>query len=199
MTSAKLASAAVIQYAGRMTLEDGAVLPKLYTLADRGLRALEFIGILFAGVMLLITMCLMSLDAFLRYFFNAPLQWQYTLTSSFLLVALVCPALAWGYRTGGYIRVSGTWLLPPVWRGVLIRAGLLLSCGYISVLAWKSGEYFLDVFQSGETAISTLKWPVWLSWIWVPTGLGLLSARLLVATFAPAQDLELDGDIAEEI
>jgi TRAP-type C4-dicarboxylate transport system permease small subunit len=182
-----------------MTSGDGAVLPKFYTLADRCLRFLEFIGVLLAGAALLATMGLMSLDAFLRYFFNAPLRWQYALTSSFLLVPLVCMSLAWGYRTGGYIRIGMVSFLPTAVSRLLIRVGLLLSCGYVGVLAWKSGEYFLQTFLSAEIAVTTLRWPVWLSWVWVPAGLGLLSVRLLLATVAPAQELERENEPDEEL
>jgi TRAP-type C4-dicarboxylate transport system permease small subunit len=175
------------------------VLRKLYMRADHILRTLEFIGIIFAGTLLLLTMVLMSLDAFMRYLFNAPLIWQYTLTSEYLLVALVCSALAWGYRTGGYIRVSGTGLLPPPMRHLLLRIGLLLSFGYVGILAWMSAGYFVDSFRTGEIEISTLRWPVWTSWIWVPAGLGLLSARLLLTAFAPAQDLDTDHMPVEEV
>lgn len=175
------------------------MLLKFYTLADRSLRFLELVGVVFAGAMLLTTMGLMSLDAFLRYFFNAPLRWQYTLTSNFLLVPLVCMALAWGYRTGGYIRIGMVSYLPTVVSRLLIRAGLILSCGYVAVLAWKSGEYFLETVRSGEIAVTTLRWPVWLSWMWVPAGLGLLSFRLLLASVAPARDLERENEPDEEL
>lgn len=175
------------------------MLPNFYNIADRGLRVPELVGAWFSGGILLITMFLMSLDAFMRYFFNAPMQWQYALTSLYLLPAIVCPALAWGFRTGGFIRVAELGFLPPIIRQTLLRAGLLLSCCYVGVLAWKSGGYLMDVLGSAEVAITTLQWPVWLSWICVPTGLGLLSARLLLETFAPAGDLELHSEPAEEV
>jgi TRAP-type C4-dicarboxylate transport system permease small subunit len=172
---------------------------KFYNIADRGLRVPEAAGAWFSGCIMLLTMFLMSLDAFLRYFFNAPMQWQYALTSMYLLPAIVCPALAWGFRTGGFIRVSELGFLPPTIKQTLLRAGLLLSFFYVAILAWKSGGYFIDVLSSGEVAITTLRWPVWLSWVWVPTGLWLLSARLLLETFAPAHDLDLHSEPAEEI
>lgn len=173
---------------------------KVYLLVDRALRALEYAGFLIAAAMLLAAMVLVTLDATLRYFFNAPLRWQYTLTSSYLLVGLVCMAFSWAFRTGGYIRVSGVAsYLPPAASRLLIRAGLLLSSAYVATLTWKSAEYFWDSFQSGASQISTIRWPEWISWIWVPAGLGLLSLRLLLVALGPAQDLEIAHEPAEEV
>lgn len=172
----------------------------LHRALDRSLRYLELGALAIAAVFMLATMLLVSFDALLRYMFNAPLLFQYTLTEDYLLVGLVCLSLSWGYRTGGYIRINGVaTLLPPRLAEWIVRAGLLFSAGYVATLGWKGGEEFVKSYISGEAKIGAVAWPVWASWIWIPVGLGLLTLRLLLAAFGPAEDLDHEHEPAEEI
>jgi len=167
---------------------------------DRALRALELMAILIAAALLLITMVLISADALLRYAFDNPLVFQLTLTEDYLLVGIIMMALSWGFRTGGYIRISGLAnMLPAGPRVLLLRAGVLVSAGYAAVLAWQSWGHFWPAFVSGELKFGVIDWPVWLSHVWVPTGLGLLAIRLLLTAFGPVQNLHVEHDPAEEI
>ena len=117
-----------------------------------------------------------------------------------LLVMIVTLSLSWGFRTGGYIRIGGAAkALPPAATRLLIRAGLLASTAYVGALAWKSAETFLKLFATGEAGLGAIQLPVWVSWIWVPIGLGLLFLRLLLTTFGPVGGLETEHDPEEEI
>lgn len=164
---------------------------------DSVLRPIENLAAIMAGAITIAMMVLVAADAFLRYAFNAPLVFQYTLTEQYLLVALIMLALPWGFRTGGYIRIMGLAnKLPPNLLPLLLRAGLLASFAFVAVLAWKSAQEFWDLFQSGETRIGTLPIPVYLSWITVPIGCGLLALRLLLTALGPEAELhveEIDG------
>lgn len=172
----------------------------LYGLADRFLRALELIAILIAAVMLLATMILISADAGMRYLFKAPLLFQLTLTEDYLLVGLIMMALPWGFRTGGYIRIPAVPnLLPAAPRVLLLRAGLMLSAGYAALLTWQSWGEFWAAFISGHARLGVIDYPVWLSHIWVPTGLGLLSLRLMMVAIGPRQNLHIEHDPIEEV
>lgn len=170
----------------------------LWSGLDRMLRPIENLAALFAAVMMLIAMLLVSADALMRYAFNAPLTFQYTLTEQYLMVALVCLPLSWGFRTGGYIRIEGlVSRFPPKSREYVLRAGLILSAVYVAVLAWTAGEHFWTSYTTGEVMFGVIDWPVAWSWVWVPIGCGLLALRLLLATFGPASQLQADPHAAE--
>ncbi|MCO5157794.1 MAG: TRAP transporter small permease [Aquamicrobium sp.] len=158
----------------------------LHALLDRSLCWLENVAAAFAGAIMLLAMVLVSLDALLRYIFGAPLTFQYYLTEKYLMVGMVALSLSWGFRTGGYIRIEGlVQALPRRPRTVILRVGLLLSAGYIAVLAWLGGAYFLSAVRKDEIVMGVIDWPVSWSWIWIPVGCGLLALRLLLIAIGP--------------
>lgn len=168
--------------------------------ADKAVRIAENACAILAGVILLFMMVIVSLDAIFRYAFQAPIAWQYTLTEDYLMVAVVALSLSWGFRTGGFIRISGfAGAVPPMVRVVIYRAGLVLSFLYVLALAWTGGKTFLRVWTSGEVKIGVIDWPVYLSWVWVPIGCGLLAIRVLLMSVAPSSELLVDPHADDEI
>lgn len=173
---------------------------RLYALVDRVLRALELIAVLIAAAMMLAAMVLMTIDTLMRYGFNNPLLFQLPLTEDYLLVGLVMLALPWGFRTGGYIRISGVaGKLPPALRLGLFRIGLLVSAAYTAMLCWQSWMLMVKVFIAGETKMGVMDFPIWLSQVWVPIGLGLLTARLVMTAIGPDENVHVEHDSLEEL
>lgn len=167
----------------------------LYRSLDRILRPFEFAGLVVSAAVMFAIMVLVSMDALLRYALGNPLTFQYQLTESYMLVALIFMAASWGFRTGGFIRINGVAkLLPPLLSQGLLRLGLLVSAAYIGGLTWTAGGKFLAKFLSGETPVGGLEWPEYLSWVWVPAGLGLLTLRLVLTALGPASLIETRHD-----
>lgn len=164
----------------------------LVEMLDRALRPIEFAAVVCAGAMMVLAMVLTSLDAILRYAFSAPISWQYQLTSSYLLVGMICLALAWTYRRGGYVRVDFliASLPRPLGHG-LLRLASLLSAAYIGLLTWTAGVRFWSAYSTNEILFGDINWPVAWSWVWIPIGCGLLTIRLLLIAVGPAAGLEL--------
>lgn len=162
----------------------------LFGALDRVLRVPEAIAAYIGGLMMVSAMVLTSLDAILRYAFNAPLTWNAYLTTYYLMVGMFVMPMAWGFRTGGYIRiVYFASLLPFTLAKYLLRVGKVVGAGYFGALAWLAGEHFWEVFQRGDVQMGLIDWPVSWSWIWVPIGLGLLSLRMLLMAFGPDEQL----------
>ncbi|WP_417721027.1 TRAP transporter small permease [Salipiger sp.] len=183
-------------------MTDDAVRPGagFLTFLDRLLRPLEMAGLAISVALMLLVMVLISMDALMRYLFKAPLTFQFQLTEDYLLVGLVMMGLAWSFRTGGYIRISGlVSLLPHAVVNPVFRIGLLLSAGYIGAAAWMTGRKFLQLFRSGEAVIGVVDWPVYMSWIWLPVGLGLLTLRLILVALGPVEDLDIAHDDLDEL
>lgn len=167
---------------------------------DRGLRVLELVAILIAGACLTLGMLLISADALMRYAFNAPLVFQLNMTQDYLLVALVMMALSWGFRTGGYIRITGlVATLPRVLRNLVFRAGIAVSAGYTATLGWQAFHQFWGAWTRGEVKFGVIDYPVWLSLIWVPLGLGLLTLRLILIGIGPNENLHIEHEPIDEL
>lgn len=167
---------------------------------DKCLTPLENVAAVIAGLMLLATMALATVDALLRYIFGTPLSFQFYLTGNYLMVGLTTMALGWGFRTGGYIRVGLlTDQFPQSLRHVLYRAGLAVSAVYVAVLAWKSGQYFIKAYVDGLVVVEEYNWPVAWSWVWIPIGCGLLALRVAVTALGPSENLELAHDPEKDL
>ena len=166
---------------------------------DRALRLAEAAAAAVAGFMMLAAMVLTSADALMRYGLNRPLNFNYFLTESYLMVGIVCMPMAWAFRTGGYIRISFLLHMLPARLGlVLLRVGLLASVAYIADLAWLAGMEWFRLFRTGEVEMGVIDWPWSWSWIWIPIGLGLLVLRLLLLAFGPAAVLTIIHDAEED-
>lgn len=139
-----------------------------------------------AGIMVLAAMVLTSLDVFMRYVFHSPLVFNYHLTEFYLMVGMMALPMAWGFRTGGYIRVMAlAGALPPTPREILLRAGIAVSLAYAGLLTWLTAGETLEYYQRGDVNMGVIDWPVWLSWLAIPVGLALLSVRLLLILVQP--------------
>jgi TRAP-type C4-dicarboxylate transport system permease small subunit len=153
-------------------------------------RPLENVAALVGASMMLLAMAFMTLDATLRYLFNSPIQFASRLIEFYLMVGMFAMPLAWGFRTGGYIRIVGAVaLLPERIQHLVLRLGLFVSALYVAMLAWTSGRHFLDAWERDEVYVGVWDWSVAWSWIWVPAGLTLLTLRLLILTVGPASEL----------
>jgi TRAP-type C4-dicarboxylate transport system permease small subunit len=162
----------------------------LFRLLDCSLRPVEAAAAVVGGLMMLLAMVLMTLDAIMRYLFTSPIEIAPRLIEFYLMVGMFAMPLAWGFRTGGYIRiVAAVASLPARVRNFIMRAGLLTSSVYVAGLAWASGVHFLETWRSKEVYVGVIDWSIAWSWIWVPVGLGLLAARLVLMSFGAAEDL----------
>lgn len=160
-------------------------------LLDAILRPLELIAAVIAGIMMVLAMLFMTGDALLRYAFNSPLNWNLFVSENYLLVGLVCMPLAWGFRTGGYIRISYLLHAIPEKAGnLLIRVGLLASSMFAAEMTWFSALKWFENWEKGLIEMDVIDFPWHWSWIWVPIGLGLLSARLFIMAFGPNDKLD---------
>jgi TRAP-type C4-dicarboxylate transport system permease small subunit len=162
----------------------------LFRLLDCSLRPVEAAAAAVGGLMMLLAMVLMTLDAIMRYLFSSPIEIAPRLIEFYLMVGMFAMPLAWGFRTGGYIRiVAAVASLPARIRNFIMRAGLLASSVYVAGLAWASGIHFLEAWHTKEVYVGVIDWSIAWSWIWVPVGLGLLAARLILMTFGATEDL----------
>ena len=164
--------------------------PGLSSLADQLLRPVENAAAVAAAIMMFLAMLFTTGDALLRYSISHPLNWNFFVSENYLLVGMVCMPMAWGFRTGGYIRITFfLHLLPEQAANLLLRAGLLAGCILCADLAYSAGLNWHEVYAKGLVEMDVVDFPWHWSWIWVPLGLGLFCLRLLVMAFGPASDL----------
>lgn len=147
----------------------------------RILTFLENLCAIAAALALVVAVILVSANALSRHLFSLPIEFQLELTQSYLLVMLITLALPWGFRCGGFIRIT---LLADLmgernWRSVY-RIGLLVSSAYLALLGYESFTVFVDAWLKRHMIMGVIDWPVAWSWIWIPIGCWLLSLRTLL-------------------
>lgn len=148
---------------------------------DFVLERVEDVAALVAGAATLAMMILVSINALLRYFFAAPLAFQFHVTQHYLLVCTTMLALPWGYRRGGAIQIRLLLdRIPPKLGGLLTRVGLLGSGLYLCFITKEAYAVFHEALVDREVVMGVVDWPVAWSWVWIPVGCGLLATRLLL-------------------
>lgn len=157
----------------------------------RLLDRLENVAILAAGLCLLVMMLVVTLDVVMRYGFNAPLGWAYDLVAQYLMVAAFFLALSETFRRGGHVAVDlfRSMMKPGVRRAVDI-AGYVLTAPVLLAIVITGFETATRAYVRGEVITGVVSWPTWLSYVFVPIGIGLMLLRVVLHL----ADLALGGE-----
>lgn len=142
---------------------------------------LEDLGMLACGLCLFAIMVIVMSDVTMRYVFNSPFPWSYDFISMYLMVAAFFLALARTFREGGHITIDFfvRFMTPKVRR----ITAFIVDIGMMPVLAIMIVTSFnatVVALVGQEVLGSYFKWPVWLSNVFVPLGMGLLFVRVLL-------------------
>ena len=127
----------------------------------------------------LMMMCLTTVDAFGRYFFNHPLGGAYELTEEYLMLAAIFLGAAVSYRRGGFIRV--TILMERLPRKVKIPIDYFVQITtilYGTILVIATIQQLSRTVAQG-TMLGTLPLPKWPGIVFILLGLLLMSLLLL--------------------
>lgn len=146
-----------------------------------GLTYIENIAAVVAGIALVVAVLLVSANALTRHLLAMPIEFQLELTQSYLLVMLITLALPWGFREGGFIRITllSELLGDSVWHWIF-KVGLVSSSIYLALLGFEAGVVFVDAWVKRHMIMGVIDWPVAWSWIWIPIGCWLLALRTLL-------------------
>jgi TRAP-type C4-dicarboxylate transport system permease small subunit len=156
-----------------------------------GLALVENACALLAGIALVVAVLLVSANALSRHVLSAPIEFQLELTQSYLLVMLITLALPWGFRQGGFIRITlFSGLFGPRWWQRIYQVGLLFSCAYLSVLGYEAFVVFADAWVKRHMIMGIIDWPVAWSWVWIPIGCWLLALRTFLMALGAGEQPE---------
>jgi TRAP-type C4-dicarboxylate transport system permease small subunit len=170
------------------TAEARAAHPVLRRLAaaDRRLAAVERV-LLGLGVLL---MALNTIaNALARVLFNSSFFFSEEL-NQFLIVLVTFIGVSTAARMGRHIRMSAFFdMLPENGRRMMMAVIALGTAVVLLLLAWFAVEYVYSLYVSGRMTPS-LRWPVWLTLLWIPLGLVLAGVQF---AFAAVANLTLPG------
>jgi TRAP-type C4-dicarboxylate transport system permease small subunit len=144
-------------------------------------RWLEIIFIVIAGIAMTVMMFAISADAIGRYLFRNPIVGTYELVSLYLMVVITFAAAARTYSTGGQIRMEILlgWMRRKT-NGAIDRVISAVSAAGLGVLVYFSSIEALHRISILQTSFGVIQFPLYLSYVWVPVGCGLLFLRLVL-------------------
>lgn len=146
---------------------------------DAALMRLEYVTVWLAGLVILITMFLVTADVILRRLANSPIPGQVDFVSM-VMVAFAVLCISYCYRQAGHIRMD---MLQKMTRGRVSWMTQMLAtlAGLFVVTAILPGTWthFLRAWQIGDTTLG-VGLPTWPSKLAVPVGLGVLWLRLVL-------------------
>jgi TRAP-type C4-dicarboxylate transport system permease small subunit len=154
----------------------------------RLLTVLEKASLFIAQIALFAMMAAISIDALGRYLFNNPLPGGLQLTELYFMVILAFLGMPATYATGGHIRLDAMrkWL-DKIPYTLSERLNSLLAGTVFGVMAWQAGLVALEKIQHLETSYGAVQFPIYLSYVWVPIGCGLLALRMAYEVVFPRQ------------
>jgi TRAP-type C4-dicarboxylate transport system permease small subunit len=148
--------------------------------AERVLGVLDKAAMLVVAIALAGIMCVTIVDVIGRYGFNSPLEWAFTLISSYLLVAAFFLSVSYTFRQKGHVNVDIFHSrLPPRARNAVTAGTELLAVVFIGIIFWQGVLTTWNAWGDKLVEFGIISWPTWASKIFVPLGTGLLVARLL--------------------
>lgn len=143
------------------------------------IRRLENWTMALAGLCVTAMMLVVCVDAAGRYLLRRPLPWSFDLVSLYLMVGAAYFALSSTFRHGDHITIDLFYAKlgkrAQAWVGAVTSGLAAILFAIIAVTAW---EKTVEAYVNGEFSPGFVLWPVWLSFLPIPLGSGLLVLRL---------------------
>jgi len=133
-----------------------------------------------SGVVLLVMMFYVGVDALGRYFADRPLPATFEVTATLMVLI--------GYLTLAYTQASGRHLriefisrrFNPRWQVILEIVGLLLALIFFVLITWQGGDYAVEAWQKKEFMTGLYMIPCFPPRLILTTGAFLLSIQFAI-------------------
>lgn len=125
-----------------------------------------------------------------RFVFNHSIIFSEELNSIFILLVTFA-GIGYAARHGRHIRMSAiSDALPKPVRKVLMTAITAITAALLLVLAWYAVQYIISLQAKGRV-YPALGIPVYISYLWVPIGLGVTGIQYALTFLRNLQEKEI--------
>ncbi|MFN3988012.1 MAG: TRAP transporter small permease subunit [Rhodocyclaceae bacterium] len=140
----------------------------------RGVRALSRLSGVLAAAMILLSVLIVCQMVFMRYVLNASTVWQ-TETVIYLMIGATLVGMPYVQLLRGHINVDLLPIyLPAGLRKILFVVCVIVQIAACGVLAYFGLHLFLEALQGGWRSSSVFGTPLWIPYLALPLGFGLL-------------------------
>jgi len=170
---------------------------------NRYVSFLEDAGLYAGAAVMIFIMVVVSMDAILRYTFNAPISWAYDTISLYGLVLIGYLPMSATFREGAHVSVSIFYDMFSSRNRNIIRIFVtilnLVFCAFFLALAFK---YTLKAYHETEVRMGVIIFLIWPSYLPIALGFLVIVARLVLSLamlIAVGRDpyVTLDGEVME--
>jgi TRAP-type C4-dicarboxylate transport system permease small subunit len=148
---------------------------------DRLVRVLEAGCMVLAATALCAIMLITVVDVMLRYVFDAPFSWSYTVVSQYLMVAAFFLSLSYTFREGGHMTLEIVMrrVRNPMVRNVVSAFGHAVAFILVAGILYAGVGRTWSAWVNAEVLPGVLPFPTWLSDVFVPVGCFVFELRLV--------------------
>lgn len=151
-----------------------------------------------AAALILLSVGVVCHMVFVRAVLNQSSIWQ-TEFVTYALIAATFLGAPYILLTRGHVAVDIVPLMVGLrTRRVLHLLGSLLALGFCGLFLFASVPWWYEAWESGATTPSIWRARLWIPYLAVPVGLGLLCLQLLAEAFLVASGLDLPFGLAAE-
>jgi TRAP-type C4-dicarboxylate transport system permease small subunit len=139
---------------------------------------------IFAGILLIFSMLIISIGVASRYLFNRPMAWVIEIVEFSLLYIgfLVAP---WVLKKGGHVKMDLVFdMLSPKIQSVLDIITSSISTIICLILSWFGFKVTWELFRTGYTTPTVLELPKFLFTAIIFIGSGILFLQFLIRTLS---------------
>jgi len=145
---------------------------------SRLLSLIENAFAVIASVCLCAIMMIVVVDVALRYGFNSPLGWPYSLIGIYLMVAVFFLMLSDTLQMHRHVAIDMFMhRLPHRLRHLFLAMGYLLSTIIIALIVWQAWLRWMGAVSANERVAAVIPWPTWIAYALVASGSALLALR----------------------
>lgn len=139
-------------------------------------RAFEMV----TAFLMLLIMMVVTIDVFLRYFFNSPLTWAYDLIGLYLMAGVFFLSVSSTYAMHKHIGLDIlVQKFPETGRRLAEIVTSVLAIPLFALIAKVGAERAYTNWANGDAMAGLIAWPTWIAAVLVPIGIGLLVLRLV--------------------
>ena len=173
---------------------EGGIVMRSARQIDRTLAVLE--KALLAGAIILMAVNTIA-NVVARLGFSSSLFFSEEL-NQFLIVLVTFVGTSAAARQGRHIRMSAlTDMLPVKYRRMMFALIQVTTAIVLAALAWYAAVYILRVQGLGRVT-PAMQFPMWITLIWLPLGLGIASLQFVLAAIANLRSKE-DAYLAQHV
>lgn len=159
------------------------------------IERLSLIAGVIASLLIAIAIILVCQMVFIRYVLVGSTAWQ-TEVVTFSLVAATLLGSAWVLKERGHVAVGlvTEYAPAPVRRIMLILADMV-TLGFAVIMLWKGVELTLEAWHGNWTSDSIYEFPMWIPYLSVPVGFGLLALQSIACMLKVWHDIDYSKPI----